>query len=275
MTHANARLLPPGELLGNTIRRQSVPGAVLAETSYRSNALLPPHSHSAATLFFIVRGHYEERAGERRFSYPSGSFAYNPPHGIHSGAFAGQSCRAFHVELTRDIEVATLPTDRSGIGGGSVHAIGLLLRQLHRELHHADDVQPLAIEGLILQLTAAIARGGGALARAGREESAVQRACDILADARDCVPDWSTVSAELGMSEEVLLQAFRRVVGCSPAAYVRRCRVDAAARKLAFGDAPLSRIALDAGFYDQAHFSRSFKAIFGVSPSAYRKLHRR
>lgn len=35
---------------------------------------------------------------------------------------------------------------------------------------------------------------------------------------------------------------------------------------------PLSRIAYEAGFADQAHFTRAFKSAFGLTPERYRAL---
>ena len=35
---------------------------------------------------------------------------------------------------------------------------------------------------------------------------------------------------------------------------------------------PLAEVAGDAGFADQAHFTRAFKAAFGLTPGRYRAL---
>jgi len=34
---------------------------------------------------------------------------------------------------------------------------------------------------------------------------------------------------------------------------------------------PLSRVALDCGMYDQAHFARVFRKVVGISPSLWRR----
>jgi AraC-like DNA-binding protein len=50
--------------------------------------------------------------------------------------------------------------------------------------------------------------------------------------------------------------------------YLRGLRLDAAARVLSGTGKPLAEVAADAGFYDQSHFTRAFKARFGMTPAA-------
>ncbi|MEM8954627.1 MAG: AraC family transcriptional regulator [Verrucomicrobiota bacterium] len=68
---------------------------------------------------------------------------------------------------------------------------------------------------------------------------------------------------------------FRQAFGTSPRQYLLRIRVEAAARKLAETEQTVSEIALDCGFADHAHFSRSFRKIMQVTPTAYRATHRK
>ncbi|EDY16394.1 transcriptional regulator, AraC family [Chthoniobacter flavus Ellin428] len=50
-------------------------------------------------------------------------------------------------------------------------------------------------------------------------------------------------------------------------------RVEAASRKLADTDKTIAAVAVECGFYDHAHFTRSFHAVTGISPSRYRREH--
>jgi AraC-like DNA-binding protein len=56
-----------------------------------------------------------------------------------------------------------------------------------------------------------------------------------------------------------------------PAAYRRALRVQAAQKLLRRGE-PARDVALACGFYDQAHLTRHFKAVTGVTPMRWRRL---
>jgi AraC-like DNA-binding protein len=65
-------------------------------------------------------------------------------------------------------------------------------------------------------------------------------------------------------------RAFRREYGVTVAEYARRLRLDWAQAQLALEDAPLARIAIEAGFADQSHFTRAFRRHTGMTPGRYR-----
>ena len=72
-----------------------------------------------------------------------------------------------------------------------------------------------------------------------------------------------------GVHPTHLLRTFRRYHGATIASYVRGRRLQQARTQVATTDRPLSMIALDTGFADQAHFTRVFKQAFGETPGQY------
>ena len=82
------------------------------------------------------------------------------------------------------------------------------------------------------------------------------------------------VADAVGRHPAHVARTFRRHFGCSLGEYLRRIRLEHAARRLRETDRSISEIALDAGFYDQAHFGRCFRAWASVSPRVYRAAHR-
>jgi AraC-like DNA-binding protein len=66
---------------------------------------------------------------------------------------------------------------------------------------------------------------------------------------------------------------FRQYVGVSPKWIIQRHRLHEVVEKMADGDIPdWSRLALDLGYYDQAHLIKDFKSIVGKSPENYTKM---
>lgn len=71
-----------------------------------------------------------------------------------------------------------------------------------------------------------------------------------------------------GFSPFHLSRIFRAAVGVAPYAYLSLVRVRRARELLARGY-PLSAVTYETGFFDQSHFTRSFKRVVGVPPGQY------
>ncbi len=72
-----------------------------------------------------------------------------------------------------------------------------------------------------------------------------------------------------GTTKRSLQRLFEQYVGASPKWVIQRYRLHEAAERLKAGSVSGSRLALELGYADQAHFIRDFKAIVGISPGAY------
>lgn len=79
------------------------------------------------------------------------------------------------------------------------------------------------------------------------------------------------LAARAGVGPRQLDRLFRRVTGASPMAFVTQVRVRLARERLADPTRTITDVALEAGFYDAAHFTRTFRAVTGATPAAYRR----
>lgn len=80
------------------------------------------------------------------------------------------------------------------------------------------------------------------------------------------------VVSRLGLNKRTLQRIFERYVGVSPKWVIRRYRLHEAADRLAGGEAVnLPEMALNLGYFDQAHFIKDFKKIVGTTPAKYAK----
>jgi AraC-like DNA-binding protein len=73
-----------------------------------------------------------------------------------------------------------------------------------------------------------------------------------------------------GLSAFHLCRVFREAVGITPHAYQTQVRVRHAKSLIGAG-LPITLVAAEVGFYDQAHLTRHFKRIVGLTPGRYLK----
>src|SRR5207249_3454628 len=78
------------------------------------------------------------------------------------------------------------------------------------------------------------------------------------------------LAQQAGFSPYHFARVFRRTMGESPHHYVLRQRLEKAQRLLN-EPVPLAHVALESGFANQSHFTRTFKRHLGLTPGAYRR----
>src|SRR5262249_6225415 len=136
-------------------------------------------------------------------------------------------------------------------------------------------LESLAIDGLVGDLAGGLPAGerhrpGPALAR-GVDAAAVERARQFLDAERTRVVHSAELESITGLTRYDLCRQFRVMFGTSPHRYLLMRRLDFARERI-HQQRPLVEVACDVGFADQAHFTRAFKAAFGLTPARYRAL---
>lgn len=80
------------------------------------------------------------------------------------------------------------------------------------------------------------------------------------------------LAAQMNLSAFHFARLFKNSFGLSPHQYVLQNRVERAKKLIAVSAKPnLTDVGLQVGFYDQAHFTKAFKRVVGVSPKGFFK----
>lgn len=109
--------------------------------------------------------------------------------------------------------------------------------------------------------------------RVGRVDEAARQANALVevlmgAGAADTLAEAAT---RLAVSTRTLQRMAHRHVGLSPAAMIRRRRLQEAAERLRTEpEVDLATLAAELGYADHAHLTREFRAVLGLTPSGYR-----
>jgi len=94
----------------------------------------------------------------------------------------------------------------------------------------------------------------------------------IFEQAGDATLTPAMVASQLNVSLRQLYRAFEG--SDSPAARIRRRRLERAAELLVTNAETVEQVAQESGFVSAEYFSRAFRREFGLSPRAYRSAHR-
>lgn len=105
----------------------------------------------------------------------------------------------------------------------------------------------------------------------GRGDRVVRQAAAILGQAQGRIRT-EALADRVGLGRRQFERRFRAAVGVSPGTAGRVLRFQSArSRMQSDPQMALSWVALEAGYHDQAHFTREFRALAGETPGAYRK----
>jgi len=243
---------------------------------YAPGSAMPSHQHGEAWLCLVMDGTYQERIREREQEHHPGDLLFCPAHTAHAQRFGATGTTkillapgpdALDYLLDQGVALAQAPYARRS---PELLRIGMRLR---RELGIGDAFAPLAVQGLALELVAAFGRslGGGATRRPAGWLLQLRQRLDESASSPFSL---GHLAAEVGRHPVHVARTFREAYGCTIGAYARRVRAEKAAVLLRATRRPLTDIALECGYGNPSQFSRSFKAVFGLMPSAYRTLSR-
>ena len=135
--------------------------------------------------------------------------------------------------------------------------------------------EPLAIDSLIVQLAEGLMEADPNCQHIPLprhlDVAGLKRARQYLDTQKTRVVHSSELEVVTGLTRYDLARQFRIMCGTSPYRYLLMRRLDFAREQLAQSRS-LVEVAIEAGFADQAHFSRMFKATFGITPARYRAL---
>ena len=256
---------------GEILSVQNVANCRIFVSRHHPGLVLSDHIHDRACIGFVVEGQCEERLSTRVLDLSQHKLFFRPAGEIHANRAGSNGFRCLIAEvpdawLDRIRDYAALPSQPCCFQNADLSWLSM---RLYQECRLGGLASPLAIEGLMLEIAAGLLRQPRVDPH-GHSPIWLRRAREALhAHCHESLR-LSTVAAWVGVHPVHLAREFRKRHGCTVGQYVRRLRVESASRRLVESDSPLAAIALEVGFANQAHFSRIFKSVTGISPARYR-----
>lgn len=252
-------------------------GLRISSAVFPPHLRLRPHSHEWDCISIVLEGWLDGSFHGRRYESPATSVQTIPADAVHEDTFADRPTRTVIVEAEPDVGETF---GRYGVRLDEIRYLrdagfAAIALRMASELETADTASPLAVEGLVLELFALLARQTNGETAVGRPPAWLSKARAYVHAHFAEALSTRELATKVGVHPAHLAREFRRHYGLAIGGYVRRLRLDWATARLATSDEPIAAIAYDARFANQSHFTRLLKRHTGLTPARYRELVRR
>ena len=106
---------------------------------------------------------------------------------------------------------------------------------------------------------------------AGLQDKRLGKVLEQLFNAPQQAWNMDALAALAAMSRANFMRVFQQKIGIAPGKFLTQLRLQEAALLLNKTQKNILSVALEVGYQSEAHFSKAFKALYGMTPSQYRK----
>lgn len=241
---------------------------IVAESYYSPSFETPFHWHETASFTSVFRGGYTEEFSRKQFDCSFGNILYRPAGEIHRDRIGKTGAHCLMVEMPTSWlqPIAAVVGNLAGPKHMPNHRD--FSTRVRRELALADDLSPLAVEALVMELACEMQRFASL---EKRPPLWLQRIRERIDAEFANLPRLETLAIEAGVHIGHMARAFHFHFGYTIGEYARQRKIDFCCQQLRKEDLSLCDLAAQAGFSSQSHFARVFKTHTGMTPSAFRR----
>ncbi len=246
--------------------------------AFFSGEAYAPHRHDTYSIGYTIQGVQRFDYRGVRSDSVSGQIMVLHPDEVHDGE-AGTS-EGFHYQMlyiepsllreALDPAVRALPFVKEAVLGDPnlLHAINTAFSDMDSVL------EPVALAEIVTLLADGLTSNDASIGRPVKflpDLPAVRSAREYLDANFARTVGSDELEAVTDLDRYTLARQFRKAYGTSPYRYLTMRRLDHVLAEISAGSG-LAEAALNAGFSDQAHMTRRFKATFGIAPGRWRRM---
>lgn len=214
-------------------------------------------------VIFTLRGEGEISYDRRSFRTGGGTLLYMQPSGSLSYRCLGEKWEFWWFEFMGEStfppnQLASFPVDQ------------LALSLMEGSLQYAKQGDWVLASSLFRSLHLLACRNANRSPRSVREEQIIRTMEEYIRENLSTVTV-GDLCAVFNIQERTLRNIFVRTISLTPKELIMKIKLEYGGRLLLHTANPLDQIAVQSGFADRYHFSKAFKAQYGVSPIQYRR----
>ncbi|SHE58310.1 helix-turn-helix domain-containing protein [Pedobacter caeni] len=263
--------LQKGIFYGQTNETIELDGLTLTDTVY-THPKVDWHYHENAYFTFILEGNVIEGNKKETYTCSPGSLLFHnwqePHYNIKPEGFT----RGFHLEIEKHwFDHIALP-DHNLQGSINIRNpdIKLLMYKIFRATKIEGADAGFSIQTLLTETLSKLAADSNILP--DKKPKWIKVIEEILHDQTGQTFTLDDLSKRAGIHPVHLSRDFSKHFHCTLSEYARKLKVEKALSLISLKKQSLTEIAYECGFTDQSHFTRCFREVNGLNPSAHLKL---
>jgi AraC-like DNA-binding protein len=257
------------------VRFRRYPVAGVEAMSAHTARSYPRHAHDEYGIGLVDTGGHSSWSDRGQVEAGPGEFITVNPGEVHDGRPATAAPRAWRILYFAPRVLGGLNDDVDARRARDPRLVAPVFAEpgLRAAFERAfacarEGVAPLEAESALLLFVADLGRQLGARPPPERAPPAIARARARLDDDPLTAPTLAELARESGSSRFQLLRGFAREFGLTPHAYLVQRRLALARALLRAGGSPAD-VAARTGFCDQAHLTRCFRRLYGITPARF------
>lgn len=269
------------------------PAAMYLLDRFHPRYIMVPHWHIEYEIMYVTGGTFHLTLDGKQMIVNTEDLCFFPSGVIHSGTpkrGCSYKCLVFSLSLLRnkqfsagnyiqrlaDRELDIIPVVRKEDYADKPD-LQYLARTIFSLSDFSQDEAKLELAGGLMLLFAALSRHRfcvepyPASDKLSYRIGQIKAAVELIQSSYDQNLSLHDMAGAAGLSEKYFCQFFKKLTQKTPVEYLNLYRIEQASSLIANTEESLMEISLSCGFSDYCYFSRVFRKVTGLSPSAYRK----
>lgn len=225
------------------------------------------HYHDEPHLTFILNGGVTDKRKNletERFSSELMFFHAGEPHQTISRSFPTKYV-SFQFETNYHKKNPNLEAELQASVKSNPNA-KLSMLKIYKELKKKDEFTESSVEMLLLGLL------NGKNLDSNSRPNWLNKIVEILNDNWNEEISLGELAFAAGVHPKTISKYFPKYFSCTLGEYRRRIKIEKSLTLIKKSNFSLTEIALNCGFYDQSHFTETFKQMTGFLPKQFRKM---
>jgi len=262
------KILTKGKYYGTRDAEVNINGIVLSEYQYHTQRT-DWHYHENPYFMYVMEGGLFDISKKQKIGCAAGSLIFHNWQEPHFNEKHTSDARGFHIEFEREWFAKKQLNIKLWEGSQLLEhpLVHQLLGKIYLEFKRQDEFTSLSVELLLLQLNEFIAQPSNL--KNQKEPTWIKPLKDLLHQGTSDL-SLKILSKKLGVHPVHLSRAIPKYFSVNLGEYLRQLKLKKALKHLLNPKLSLTEIAYECDFSDQSHFTRTFKATYGMTPKKYR-----